>query len=128
LLLAAAACGGGRTDVKGAPCEGLAKPADPAASLPPGVPAGIEGATFYETQKQGVTTRYFAHVAGTDVVAVRDAIERAYASSGAAIEGRDAEPPAEAEFQWTSGDREGSVQVTPLCDGRVQLRYRVAPR
>lgn len=128
VLLLAVACGGDPNRAAGKPCDGLLKPADPAAALPAGVPAGVEGATFYELQKQGATNRHYAHAKGGDVVAVRDAIEKAYAGSGIAIEGRDAEPPAEAEFQWSAGDREGSVQVTPLCEGNVQLRYRVGPR
>ena len=127
-LLVVTACDGGGNEEATKPCDGLLKPADAAAALPQGLPAGIGGVTFYELQKQGSTNRHNGHAAGTDVVAVRDAIEKAYTDAGIAIEGRDAEPPAEAEFQWSVGDREGSVQVTPLCDGHVHLRYRVSPR
>lgn len=125
-LLVATACDGGgaaRTS-----CDGLLKPADPAAALPSGLPAGVDGATFHTLQKQGATNRHFAHAKGDDVVAVRDAVEKAYVDAGITIEGRDAEPPAEAELQWSVGDREGSVQVTPLCTGYVTVRYRVGPR
>lgn len=110
----------------GAACD--LKPADPAAALPVDVPAGITGATFFQLDTQGSTRRYFAYVSGTDVVKVRDDIKAAYEQAGIEIEGSDAEPPAEAEFEWKKGTNEGSVQVVPLCKGTVRVRYRVGPK
>ena len=125
LATTAAACGdddegGGAFD---AACD--LKAADPAAALPAGVPAGISGATFYELQTQGSTKRYFAYAEGEDVVKVRDAIKAEYEKAGYEIEGSDAEPPAEAEFEWKKDSAAGSVQVTPLCEDTVRVRYRV---
>jgi len=59
---------------------------------------------------------------------VRDAIADAYEKAGKTIESRDEEPPAEAEFQFTTATEEGSVQVTPLCQGRVTVRWRIGPK
>ena len=101
------------------------KPADPAAALPADVPSGISGVTFYEVQTQGSTKRYFGYATGDNVVTVRDAIKTAYEQASIEIEGSDAEPPAEAEFEWKKGSTEGSVQVTPLCKDTVRVRYRV---
>jgi glutamine synthetase len=112
----------------GTACDGLLKPAASDAALPSDVPAGINGATFYEVQTQGSTKRYFAYAPGSDVVKVRDDIKSAFETAGLEIEGTDAEPPAEAEFEWKKGDTEGSVQVVPLCTGNVRIRYRVGPK
>jgi len=128
MVLCATACDGGADEDAARPCAGLLLPAKAEASLPTGLPAGIDGATFYELQKVGSTRLHHARAAGDDIVAVRDAVERAYTDAGITIEGRDAEPPAEAELQWSVGDREGSVRVTPLCEGYVRLIYRVGPR
>ena len=133
LLLAAAlvltACSGddgSRTAAQ--PCDGLLKQADPSAALPPRLPAGVDAPVLYDTQKLGATTLWFGQAAGDDVVAVRDAIADVYERGGFTIESRDEEPPAEAEFQFTTAADEGSVQVTPLCTGHVAVRWRMGPR
>ncbi len=133
LLLTSAACGENEEEEKekaaaafSAACD--LKPADPAAALPSDIPAGITGATFFQLETQGSTKRYFAYVSGTDVVKVRDDIRAAYEQAGIEIEASDAEPPAEAEFEWKKGSNEGSVQVIPLCKDTVRVRYRVGPR
>jgi len=127
LATTAVACGGEDDEGEGAfsaDC-GTLESADPAAALPSEVPAGVSGATFYELQTQGSTKRYFAYAEGDDVVKVRDAIRSEYQKAGYEIEGSDAEPPAEAEFEWKKGSNEGSVQVTPKCKDTVRVRYRV---
>lgn len=134
LPLLLAACGEGEEEKEkeraaaafGAACD--LRPADPAAALPADVPAGVEDAAFYLVETQGSTKRYFAYVSGTDVVKVRDDIRAAYERAGVEIEASDAEPPAEAEFEWKKGSNEGSVQVVPLCKDTVRVRYRVGPR
>lgn len=126
LLLALTACNGDPGGEAKRPCDGLLKSPNAAVTLP--VPPGTTGVTVYELQKAGSTDRFNAQAPGRDVVAVRDAIQQAYAADGFAIESSDEEPPAEAEFGWTKGDKEGSVQVTPVCDGTVHVRYRVGPR
>ena len=132
-VLALAACngGGGAPDDDAgtaAPCEGRLEPADPSLALPPGIPAGVDRPVLYKTQKAGATTFWFGHAPGGDVVAVRDAIAAAFERAGLTVESKDAEPPAEAEFQFSAAKEEGSVQVTPLCEGNVTIRWRVGPR
>ena len=127
-LLLLTACDGTVDPAPGKPCDGLVKAADPAVTLPASLPAGVADPVLYDTQKLGATTLYFAQAAGADVVSVRDAIANAYEGAGKTIESRDEEPPAEAEFQFTTATDEGSVQVTPLCEGRVTIRWRIGPR
>lgn len=112
----------------GKSCDGLLKPADAAANLPTEFPSGLTGATFYEVQTQGATKRYFAYVAGTDLVKTRDDIKAAYEAASIEIEGTDQEEGAEAEFEFKKGDTEGSVQVISLCQGNLRVRYRVGPK
>jgi hypothetical protein len=127
LLVATVACNGDPGGEATRPCDGVAtRTPDP--SLAMEVPPGLPEVEPYELQEQGSTDRYNAYAPGRDVVAVRDAIRAEYERTGYAIQGSDEEPPAEAEFQWTKGDREGSVRVTPVCEGRVHVRYRVGPR
>lgn len=110
------------------PCDGLLEPADPAVTLPATLPAGVDAPVLYQTQKIGATTLYFGHAAGADVVVIRDAIANVYEGAGKTIESRDEEPPAEAEFQFTTATEEGSVQVTPLCQNTVTIRWRIGPK
>jgi hypothetical protein len=112
----------------GQPCGDLLKPASSAAALPSGIPAGLEGATFYEVQAQGATKRYFAHVEGDDLVKTRDTVKEAFEAAGIEIEGTDQEEGAEAEFEWTKGSNEGSVQVIHLCKDNLRVRYRIGPK
>ena len=126
-LLLATACNGDPGENAGRPCAGLLRSPDPSVTLP--VPAGLDGLVVYELQKQGSTNRYNAQLAtGDDVVAVRNRILDAFAADGFTIDSLDEEPPAEAEFGWTKDDKEGSVQVTPVCHRTVHVRYRVGPR
>jgi hypothetical protein len=129
VLLALAACGGdgepgGSAKPSPTPCAGLLEPADPGVRLPDGLPFA-EGHTLYDDARQGATRLWFAHVPGDDVVEVRDTLAAAYESAGFRGITTDAEPPAEAELQF-AGRLEGSVQVTPLCDGVLRVRYRVS--
>ncbi|HEU0130036.1 MAG TPA: hypothetical protein VFQ85_03475 [Mycobacteriales bacterium] len=112
----------------GQSCDGLLKPDDPSAHLPSTIPAGLTGATFYEVQTQGATKRYFAYTAGTDLVKTRDDIKAAFEAAKIEIEGTDQEEGAEAEFEFKAGAEEGSVQVIPLCQGNLRVRYRVGPK
>ncbi|HVF04057.1 MAG TPA: hypothetical protein VNA20_04390 [Frankiaceae bacterium] len=127
-LLLSACAGGDPAGDAAKPCDGLLEPADPSVTLPPRLPAGVADPVFYKTQRAGATTLWFAHASGDDVVVVRDAIAGTFESAGFTIESRDEEPPAEAEFQFTAAKDEGSVQVTPLCAGRVTVRWRLGPR
>lgn len=130
LLFLAPACGddddeGGNAT---ASCEGKLVAAKAEAALPSDIPAGVTGATFFDLQTDGATKRYFAYATGTDVVSTRDTIRTAFTGAGFEIEGSDEEVPAEAEFEWTKGSNEGSVQVIPHCQGYVRIRYRTGPK
>ncbi len=112
----------------GKSCEGLLKSADSAAALPADIPAGVDGATFFEVQTQGATKRYFAYLNGTDLVGTRDKVRTAFESGGYQIVGSDNEEGAEAEFEWTGKGKEGSFQVIPYCKDHIRVRYRVGPQ
>ena len=126
-LLALTGCNGSE-EPRTKSCDGLLKPASADAALPAGIPAGVEGAVFYEVRKAGATALYYAHLEADDIVAVRDTVAAAFARAGHTIDSRDEEPPAEAEFQFTTPTSDGSVRVTPLCAGTVTIRWRVGPR
>ena len=106
------------------PCAGVVRSSDPAATLPSDVPAPAS-ATFVELEKQGATRRYFAQLPGDNVVQVRDEVLAQFRTAGYQIVDSDAEGNAEAEFDFR-GAHEGSLAVTPLCDGMVQLRFRLS--
>ena len=128
-LLALTACSGDDgSGVAATPCSGLLKQANPGAALPARIPAGVTDAVFYDTRELGATTLWWAQAPGDDVVAVRDTVAGVFERAGYSIDSRDEEPPAEAEFQFTTAKEEGSVQVTPLCAGHVTIRWRVGPR
>lgn len=112
----------------GQSCDGLLKPADASAALPGTIPAGLDGATFYEVQTAGATKRYFAYVQGSDLVATRDKVKAAFEAKSIEIEGTDQEEGAEAEFEFKQDSDEGSVQVIPYCQGYLRVRYRVGPK
>jgi hypothetical protein len=128
LALVVAGCSGGDDNDGAQACAGRLKTADPAVQLPARLPTGVTSPVLYDTQQLGATSLWFGQATGTDVVTVRDAVLATYERAGFTIESRDEEPPAEAEFQFTSAKDEGSVQVTPLCDGHVTIRWRLGPR
>ncbi|MDQ1713247.1 MAG: hypothetical protein QOE45_2697 [Frankiaceae bacterium] len=132
LLLASVGCSDKdeekNKEAAGKSCDGILKPADAAAALPSTIPAGITGATFYEVQTAGATKRYFAYVSGTDLVKTRDDIKAAYETAKIEITGTDQEEGAEADMEFKVGNDEGSVQVIPLCQGTLRVRYRVGPK
>jgi hypothetical protein len=133
LIAGVAGCGGSsgsdNTSASGGgvSCDGLLKPANTAAAPPVGLPLP-DGAVFYEVQTQGVTKRYFAHVAGTDFVKLRDDLKATFASKGLKILGTDQEE-VEADLEFSTADgTEGSVQVISLCKDNLRVRYRVGPK
>ena len=127
-VLALSACSGSGDDPGfGTSCTGLPS-ADPAVTLPVGIPRGVEDVTLTKTVKAGATTFYYGHTEGDDVVKLRDQILAEFENAGLTIESKDAEPPAEAEFQYSAEKDEGSVQVTPLCKGVLTVRWRVGPK
>lgn len=128
LALLGVSCTGGGAEETARPCDDVLRTPSAGLALPARLPTGVTDPVLYDTQKLGATTLWFGQAAGADVVSVRDTVAAAYERAGFAIESRDEEPPAEAEFQFTSDTEEGSVQVTPLCSGRVTVRWRLGPR
>lgn len=131
LLLGATACSDKDKENKenaGKSCDGVLKPASADAALPGTIPAGVTGATFFEKATAGKTTQYFAYVTGTDLTGTRDTIKNALSGAGYEIEGTDQEEGAEAEAEFKGKGVEGSVQVIPLCQNTLRIRYKVGPQ
>lgn len=123
LLLLVAACGGGGGPVAapGEPCTSL-PPADPAAVLPAGFPA-LAGQVLYGPASQGKTRIVFGRSAGTDVVGLRDRLVADLEAGGYRIESTDQEA-VEAEAFFT-GPHAGTVKVQALCQGQLEVRYKL---
>lgn len=123
VLLLVAGCGGAPVEVTA--CEGLLKAADPAATLPAGIPA-LDGQVLYGPSTQGKTHIVFGRVAG-DFVPVRDQLVVKLKAAGWTIDGTDQETvEAEAQFSRQPPLQAGSVKVEPLCEGTVEIRYRLS--
>lgn len=125
VLAAVAGCGSGSPAAvpsPGAPCSSLPA-ADPAATLPSGFPQ-LPDQVLYGAASQGATRIVFGRVPGEDFEALRDSLAAALVDAGYAIDGTDQEAvEAEAHF---SAPREGSVRVKQLCDGMLEVRYRLS--
>ena len=132
LLLLAAACGGGDAggggpepgaEIFAKECTGLPSD-DPKLSLPAGFPS-YDGWRPNRRATQGKTTVYFgiASVPADDVAAVQQRQRELLADAGYTIVSTDREFQAEAEVHF-DGSAEGSAQITPVCRGTVQIRYR----
>lgn len=125
VLLALTGCGSGSPTASpspGAPCVSLA-PADPSASLPAGFPQ-LPDQVLYGAASQGATRIVFGRVPGGDFEALRDRLAADLEGAGYTIDGTDQEAvEAEAHF---SAPREGSVRVKQLCEGQLEVRYRLS--
>jgi hypothetical protein len=125
LLLALTACGSAEPAAEpdaAAPCTSLPA-ADPSASLPDGFPQ-LPGQVLYGPASQGATTIVYGRVRGDDVEATRDRLATELEAAGYRLDGTDQEAvEAEAHF---STPREGSVRVKQLCDGVLEVRYRLS--
>jgi hypothetical protein len=105
-----------------APCTSLPA-ADPAASLPADFPR-LPGQVLYGPASQGATSIVFGRVEGDDFAALRDRLAVDLEKAGYALDGTDQEAvEAEAHF---SQPREGSVRVKQLCEGVLEVRYRLS--
>jgi hypothetical protein len=108
------------------PCDGREIPASGVpAALPLGLPA-TAGSTLLSVVEQGSTTVAFVKVDGgrKDIVTVRDAVLRDLGTAGYATVGTDQEPGYEAEAQL-KGRYEGTLKVSPLCEGLLEVRYKI---
>ena len=126
VLAALAGCGSGGstgpTPDAAAPCTSLPA-ADPAASLPDGFPV-LDDQVLYGAASQGATRIVFGRVPGDDFEALRDSLAAELEAAGYSLDGTDQEAvEAEAHF---SQPIEGSVRVKQLCEGLLEVRYRLS--
>jgi len=106
-------------------CEQLDRPAAEA-KPPPAYLTLPADQKLLRVQTQGRTTVVFASTAGgrADLVDVRDRVLAMLKTQQFSVAGTDQEPGFEAEAQ-IAGPSEGTVRVTPLCVGRVVVRYKL---
>lgn len=125
LLLALTACGSAEqapAQDAAAPCTSLPA-ADPAASLPDGFPQ-LPDQVLYGAASQGATRIVFGRVPGEDFEVLRDQLAADLEDAGYSLDGTDQEAvEAEAHF---SQPTEGSVRVKQLCEGVLEVRYRLS--
>ena len=126
LLLAVTACGSGEPVAPpqdaAAPCTSLPAP-DPAATLPADFPR-LPDQVLYGPASQGATTIVFGRVEGDSFEQLRDRLATDLEQAGYTIDGTDQEAvEAEAHF---SQPIEGSVRVKQLCEGVLEVRYRLS--
>jgi len=101
---------------------------DPSGSptLPPGftLPTGQK---LLNVQTTGKTSVVFASVAGSrsDLVAIRDRVAQELAATGYTVTGRDQEPTFEADATISKSGVDDTINVRPLCSGRVVVRYTI---
>lgn len=132
VLLMAVGCGGdgggedpGAVRASARPCDGLTVVKNGTPPPPADLPT-VAGWTQVDTVSQGSTTIWLGTVEGEDVVVLRDkAVAALTAGGGYEIPRSDQEGQAEAEAEFT-GRHEGSIQVIPLCEGTLRVRYRVS--
>jgi len=108
------ACGGRDQPAAGAPSE-----------LPLSLPMS-DGEKVLSTAEQGRTLVAFASLPGgrDDIVAARDRVLADLAPAGYQVAGTDQEPGYEAEAEL-SGTHEGTLKVSPLCEGLLEVRYKI---
>lgn len=107
-------------------CDGREQPVSGAPSaLPDDLPL-TEGATILNVTSQGRTDVAFAKVEGgrDDIVAVRDKVLADLKGAGYETVGTDQEPGYEAEAE-IKGTYEGTLKVSPLCEGLLEVRYKI---
>lgn len=107
-------------------CDGREKPvAGAPADLPLGLPR-TAATTVLNVTAQGATTVAFARAEGgrDDIVAVRDRVLDDLKGAGYTVVGTDQEPGYEAEAEL-KGRYAGTVKVSPLCDGLLEVRYKI---
>jgi hypothetical protein len=118
-------CGGGVEPRACSPAlDGEPKRRPPAAmALPTGAHVYLSEGPF------GKTERFYAVLAGAEdeLEAKRDVAADALVNAGYKVLRKDAEPPVEAEAHVENpAGQLISVQVAPLCEGKLRLRYTVS--
>ena len=113
----------GKIKDAGKPCDGL-----DVVTGNPVAPAGFtlpSGQKLLSVQTQGKTTIIYASTDGTrdDIVHVRDQVTQALTADGYKVTHTDQEPTYEAEATVSKNGTDDTVQVQPLCSGRLRVRY-----
>jgi hypothetical protein len=117
---------GGLVTASERPCDGREAPVS---GVPSGMPLQLpmtQGGTLLDVQRQGSTTVAFVKVGGgrSDIVDVRDRVLGELKGAGYATSGTDQEPGYEAEAE-VRGRYEGTLKVSPLCTGLLEVRYKI---
>lgn len=123
-----AGCGGGGSGGAAAPSDEPCGDQDTpvgGGAVPPALELPAD-AKLLRVASQGRTVVVFTSTAGgrDDLVAIRDRTLEHLTSKGSTVVGTDQEPGAEAEAE-VAGTFDGTLRVTPLCAGRVEVRYKV---
>lgn len=107
-------------------CNGRDQPqAGVSAALPLALP-GTAGSRLLSVAQQGRTVVAYTTMPGgrDDIVAVRDRVLADLEGAGYRVAGTDQEPGYEAEAEL-AGLHEGTVKVSPLCTGLLEVRYKI---
>jgi hypothetical protein len=104
-------------------CASLDSPSGNAA-----VPGGFTlpaGQKLLKVQTTGKTSVVFASLPGTraDLVSIRDRVAQSLAAAGYQVTGGDQEPTFEADATISKNGADDTINVRPLCSGRVVVRY-----
>ncbi len=119
LALAVAGCGG---------TEACPKPADLAGEPERSPPADVSVPDYAHVYKSEGTDRFYAVLDGTpaELPSRRDDVQNALIlNSGYASLSTDEKEGAEAVAHLKGPERTVDIQVTPLCAGKLQVRYTV---
>ena len=113
----------GKIKDAGKPCGGL-----DVVKGTPTLPAGFtlpDSERLLQVQSQGKTQIIYASTDGgrNDIVHVRDRVTQALEADGYQVTHLDQEPTYEAEATVTKNGTDDTVQVQPLCNGRLRVRY-----
>lgn len=129
-VLLSGACGGGaeRATTAAAPSAASAPcppPPDPGTALPLDLPLP-PGGVVRTVAEQGRTSVSLLDVPGgvPDIVRVRDEVVQGLVDVGYRLVDTDQEPGFEAEAE-VAGPYDGTLRVTPLCAGVLEVRYAV---
>jgi hypothetical protein len=94
----------------------------------PVLPSGFtlpSGQKLLNVQTTGKTNVVFASLPGTrdNLVSIRDSVEQALVTNGYKVTGGDQEPTFEADGTVSKNGVDDTINVRPLCSGRVVVRY-----
>jgi hypothetical protein len=94
----------------------------------PSVPSGFtlpSGQKLLNVQTTGKTSVVFASLPGSraDLVSIRDRVAQELSASGYKVTGSDQEPTFEADATISRNGVDDTINVRPLCSGRVVIRY-----